>query len=175
MTSLCSESLVEGRCEGQNPFTVPVAMLLYRVARNLKHNPDDGRPSSPATIQILLNNCLKLLNKTKYPQVIINELMLLNPIVIMNFIYDLQIVTSVNYMLSDLYIPVNTNPISPKLEDLTNMEEDSLTSHVNSDDDSSFDSDNEKPTYSVDVHDLCLSHKKKKKSKSNYCLLFCVM
>jgi len=70
LTSLCSESLVEGRCEGQNPFTIPVAMLLYRVARNLKHNPDDGRPSSPVTIQILLNNCLKLLNKTKYPQVI---------------------------------------------------------------------------------------------------------
>jgi len=73
LTSLCSESLVEGRCEGQNPFTVPVAMLLYRVARNLKHNPHDGRPSSPVTIQMLLNNCLKLLNKTKYPQVIIES------------------------------------------------------------------------------------------------------
>lgn len=74
LTSLCSESLVEGRCEGQNPFTVPVAMLLYRVARNLKHNPDIGIPSSPITIQMLLNNCLKLLNKTKYPQVINNNL-----------------------------------------------------------------------------------------------------
>jgi len=73
LTSLCSESLVEGRCEGQNPFTVPVGMLLYRVARNLKHNPDVGIPSSPITIQMLLNNCLKLLNKTKYPQVINNK------------------------------------------------------------------------------------------------------
>ncbi|VVC32394.1 Hypothetical protein CINCED_3A025206 [Cinara cedri] len=146
LTSLCSESLVEGRCEGQNPFTVPVAMLLYRVARNLKHNPNDSRPSSPVTIQILLNNCLKLLNKTKYP----------------------QIVTSVNYMLSDLYIPVNTNPTSPKLEDLTNMgEEDSLTSHVDSDDDSSFGVDYENPTFCVDIHDLCLSHKKEKKSKKS--------
>lgn len=69
-------------------------------------------------------------------------------------------------MLSDLYIPVNTNPTSPKLEDLTNIGEDSLTSHVVSDNDSST-SDDEKPTYSVDIHDLCLSHKKKKKSKSN--------
>lgn len=69
LTSLCSESLVEGRCEGQNPFTVPVAMLLYRVARNLKNNAVDGQPSCPSTIQILLNNCLNLLNKTKYPQV----------------------------------------------------------------------------------------------------------
>ncbi|KAL4111775.1 hypothetical protein QTP88_015664 [Uroleucon formosanum] len=145
LTSLCSESLVEGRCEGQNPFTVPVGMLLYRVARNLKHNPDVGIPSSPITIQMLLNNCLKLLNKTKYP----------------------QIVTSVNYMLSDLYIPVNTNPTSPKLEDLTNIGEDSLTSHVDSDDDSSFGSDDESPTFSVDVHDLCLSHTKKKKSSKH--------
>jgi len=74
-------------------------------------------------------------------------------------------------MLSDLYIPVNTNPTSPKLEDLTNIGEDSLTSHVDSDDDSSFGSDDESPTFSVDVHELCLSHKKKKKSTSNYLLL----
>lgn len=72
-------------------------------------------------------------------------------------------------MLSDLYIPVNTNPTSPKLEDLTNVgEKDSLTSHIDSDDDSSFGSDEENPTFSVDIHDLCLSHKKEKKSKSNY-------
>lgn len=70
-------------------------------------------------------------------------------------------------MLSDLYIPVNTNPTSPKLEDLTNIGEDSLTSHVDSDNDSSSTSDDEKPTYSVDIHELCLSHKKKKKPKSN--------
>lgn len=71
-------------------------------------------------------------------------------------------------MLSDLYIPVNTNPTSPKLEDLTNMgEESSLTSHIDSDDDSSSGSDNENPTFSVDIHELCLSHKKEKKSNSN--------
>lgn len=75
-------------------------------------------------------------------------------------------------MLSDLYIPVNTNPTSPKLEDLTNMGEDSLASHVDSDDDSSSGTDDEKPTYSVGVHDLCLSHKKKNKSKSYYYSLF---
>lgn len=69
LTSLCSESLVEGRCKGQNPFTIPVAMLLYRVACNLIHSPDNERLSSTVTIQILLN-CLNLLNKTKYPQVI---------------------------------------------------------------------------------------------------------
>lgn len=71
-------------------------------------------------------------------------------------------------MLSDLYIPVNTNPISPKLEELTNMGEDSLTNQVDSDDDSACGFDSEKPTYSVDIHDLCLSHKKEKKSKSKW-------
>lgn len=89
----------------------------------------------------------------------------------MSEFYYLQIVTSVNYMLSDLYIPVNTNPTSPELEDLTNVGEDSLASHVDSDDDSLSCSHEEKPTYSVDIHDLCLSHKKKNKSKSNcYCM-----
>lgn len=62
LTSLCSEGLIE---KGQNPFTVPVAMLLYRVARNMKHNSN----SQPGTIRMLLKNCLSLLPKEKYPQV----------------------------------------------------------------------------------------------------------
>jgi hypothetical protein len=70
-------------------------------------------------------------------------------------------------MLSDLYIPVSTNPTSPKLDDLTNVGEDSLTSCVDPNDESYGCDDDKKPTYSVDVHDLCLSHKKKNKSKSN--------
>lgn len=70
LSSLCSESLVEEYCEGQNLFTIPVAMLLYHVALNLKYNPIDEKASNSATIHILLNNCLKLLNKTKYPHVI---------------------------------------------------------------------------------------------------------
>lgn len=77
--------------------------------------------------------------------------------------------TSVNYMLSDLYIPVNTNPTSPKLDDLTNLGEDNFTSHDVSDDDSddSLSGSDVQPSYSVGVRDLCLSHKKKKKPKSN--------
>lgn len=65
LTSLCSESLVD---QGQNPFTVPVAMLLYRVARNMKHSVDRST-MQPGTIRALLNNCLMLLPKEKYPQV----------------------------------------------------------------------------------------------------------
>lgn len=88
LTSLCSETDVDN---GQNPFTIPVAMLLYRVARNMKHSTDRIQPG---TIRMLLKNCLKLLPEEKYP----------------------EIVTSSLYMLSDLYVPANTNPESPGLD-----------------------------------------------------------
>lgn len=87
MTSLCSEDDVE---KGQNPFTIPVAMLLYRVARNMKHSSDRRQPG---TIRMLLKNCLKLIPPEKYP----------------------EIVTSSLYMLSDLYVPASTNPENPEL------------------------------------------------------------
>ncbi|KAF5299483.1 hypothetical protein FQR65_LT01064 [Abscondita terminalis] len=90
LTSLCSKYMVE---KDESPFTVPVAMLLYRVARNMKHSCERHQPG---TIRMLLKNCIKLLEETKYP----------------------EIVTSSNYMLSDLYIPASTNPESPNLEQL---------------------------------------------------------
>lgn len=88
LTSLCTEVMDD---KGQTPFTIPVAMLLYRVARNMK-NASDGAGQS-ATIRMLLNNCVSLLPPEKYP----------------------EIVTSAHYMLSDLYIPVDINPASPDL------------------------------------------------------------
>ncbi|KAL1490907.1 hypothetical protein ABEB36_011582 [Hypothenemus hampei] len=89
LTSLCSEEDVQ---KGQNPFTIPVAMLLYRVARNMKHSPD--RRPQPGTIRMLLKNVVKLLSDEKYP----------------------EIVTSSHYMLADLYIPAEINPQNPNLE-----------------------------------------------------------
>ncbi|XP_046658386.1 erythroid differentiation-related factor 1 isoform X2 [Homalodisca vitripennis] len=92
LTSLCSDGLMK---DGQNPFTVPVAMLFYRVARNMKHSTE---PSSmkPGTIRALLKNCVSLLPREKYP----------------------QIVTSAHYMLSDLYMPlteeIKDEPVSPE-------------------------------------------------------------
>lgn len=81
---MCSESLVEGCDESLNPFTVPVAMLLYRVARTLKYSSSEIKPFRPIPIQILLNNCLKLLNEIKYSQVIIDKLYLTFLTFIMN-------------------------------------------------------------------------------------------
>ncbi|CAG9857634.1 unnamed protein product [Phyllotreta striolata] len=97
LTSLCSEQDVEN---GQNPFTIPVAMLLYRVARNMKHSSD--RPQ-PGTIRTLLKNCVKLLPHEKYP----------------------EIVTSSLYMLSDLYVPAKTNPENPELDEREHEETES--------------------------------------------------
>ncbi|XP_071447094.1 erythroid differentiation-related factor 1 [Hetaerina americana] len=86
LTSLCTDVLDD---KGQNPFTVPVGMLLYRVARNMK-NPKPNKRQQ-ATIQTLLQNCLALLEKEKYP----------------------RIVASAHYMLSDLYVPMKMDPTSP--------------------------------------------------------------
>ncbi|XP_017791827.1 PREDICTED: erythroid differentiation-related factor 1 isoform X2 [Habropoda laboriosa] len=96
LTSLCNDMSDE---KGQNPFTVPVAMLLYRVARNMKYSSDYHRQRG--TIRMLLKNCIQLLTKEKYP----------------------QIVTSAHFMLSDLYIPSDTDPANPGLSDQSDEED----------------------------------------------------
>ncbi|XP_023016253.2 erythroid differentiation-related factor 1 [Leptinotarsa decemlineata] len=107
LTSLCSETDVE---KGQNPFTIPVAMLLYRVARNMKHSIDRQQPG---TIRMLLKNCIKLLPHEKYP----------------------EIVTSSLYMLADLYVPANTNPENPGLEENDQDEESFFDDELSDDED----------------------------------------
>ncbi|XP_049532547.1 erythroid differentiation-related factor 1 [Anopheles darlingi] len=96
---------------GQNPFTVPVAMLLYTVARNMKNSVAGGGslPASKAgAIRTLLDNCIKLLPKEKYP----------------------QIVTSSHYILSDLHIPADTDPGSPKFNSTVAEEDDEDTAFL---------------------------------------------
>jgi hypothetical protein len=48
-----------------NPFTVPVGVLLYRVARNMHLN----SPQKSNVIRALLKNCLDLLDINKHAQV----------------------------------------------------------------------------------------------------------
>ncbi|KAL0269089.1 UNVERIFIED_CONTAM: hypothetical protein PYX00_006926 [Menopon gallinae] len=103
LTSLCTDVMEE---KGQTPFTVPVAMLLYRVARNMK-NSSDGRRQA-ATIRMLLQNCISLLSPEKYA----------------------GIVTSAHYMMADLYIPSDINPKSPQIiadEEETDFQQQSQT------------------------------------------------
>lgn len=93
----------ENSCEkdDKNPFTIPVAMLLYKVAKNMKNSTERMDAKQAGSIKALLENCLKLLPKEQYP----------------------QIVTSSYYLLSDLYVPTGIDPISPKFNNEINESE----------------------------------------------------
>lgn len=129
LTSLCSEST---DVKGQNPFTVPVAMLLYRVARNMKYSPDCRKQKG--TIRMLLKNCVELLAKENHP----------------------QIVTSAHYMLSDLYVPADTDPAKPTLVEQTENEDASSECDSNQENaDVNIPNEDES---SADVKSLMLAH-----------------
>ncbi|KAM6915799.1 erythroid differentiation-related factor 1 [Xenentodon cancila] len=66
LTTLCEEA-EEGKC--QNPFTLPVAVLLYKVASNLVLKARQNRKHY-GTIRTLLLNCVKLLDQERHPQII---------------------------------------------------------------------------------------------------------
>lgn len=100
--------------DDKNPFTVPVAMLLYRVARNMKNSTERIKAKQAGSIKALLDNCIKLLPKEQYP----------------------QIVASSYYLLSDLHIPLRTDPMQPKFDDETNGSEYSFDDDNNNSDDS---------------------------------------
>ncbi|XP_045539818.1 erythroid differentiation-related factor 1 [Papilio machaon] len=89
LTSLCPDSL-------DNPFTTPVAMLLYRVARNMRLT------NRSRHVKQLLEHVVKLLKVERYP----------------------QIVASSHYMLADLYVPATTNPACPDFKDESSDSED---------------------------------------------------
>lgn len=78
----------------KNPFTVPVAMLLYKMAKNMKNSTAKIQPKQAGSMKALLENCIKLLPKEKYP----------------------QIVASSFFLLCDLHIPTGFDPQSPKFE-----------------------------------------------------------
>ncbi|XP_063896210.1 erythroid differentiation-related factor 1 [Helicoverpa armigera] len=84
LTSLCPDSL-------DNPFTTPVAMLLYRVARNMRMT------NRSKHVRQLLEHVIELLKVERYP----------------------QIVASSHYMLADLYVPATTNPANPDFKEET--------------------------------------------------------
>lgn len=95
LTVLCSE-LVDDK--QQNPFTLPVAVLLFRVAANMKESPDCKHKQG--TIYRLLKNSLQLLDSRKHP----------------------HIVSSVHSLLSDLFVPSDFDPGSVRAESPVNSE-----------------------------------------------------
>ncbi|XP_023935475.1 erythroid differentiation-related factor 1 isoform X1 [Bicyclus anynana] len=89
LTTLCPDAM-------DNPFTTPVAMLLYRVARNMR------LMNRSKHVRQLLEHVVELLKVERYP----------------------QIVASSHYMLSDLYVPAITNPACPNFKDESSESED---------------------------------------------------
>lgn len=139
LTSLCSDMSDE---KGQNPFTVPVAMLLYRVARNMKYSSDNR--GHQGTIRMLLKNCIQLLNREKYP----------------------QIVTSAQYMLSDLYVPADTDPASPVLVDQSE-EDDSQSECGSNNQETEETTDNDGEVFAT-IKSLTLAHIKDETEPENF-------
>ncbi|XP_006867493.1 PREDICTED: erythroid differentiation-related factor 1 isoform X2 [Chrysochloris asiatica] len=76
LTTLCEET----EDKYQNPFTMPVAILLYKVACNMMVKKNQNKKHY-GTVRTLLLNCVKLLDKGRHP----------------------QIIASANYMLSELF------------------------------------------------------------------------
>ncbi|OPJ84078.1 erythroid differentiation-related factor 1 isoform B [Patagioenas fasciata monilis] len=63
LTTLCEET----EDKYQNPFTMPVAILLYKVACNMMLKKNQNKKHY-GTIRTLLLNCLKLLDNGRHPQ-----------------------------------------------------------------------------------------------------------
>ncbi|GCB71579.1 hypothetical protein scyTo_0005995 [Scyliorhinus torazame] len=80
LTTLCEETTED---KYQNPFTMPVAVLLYKVASNMMMKKVQNRKHY-GIIRTLLLNCIKILDKERHPQFV-------------------QIIASANYMISELF------------------------------------------------------------------------
>lgn len=87
-----SEGKEEKKDADTNPFTYPVGVLLYTLARNMKYSKEKFTSKKAGNIKLLLENCLKLLPIEKYP----------------------QIITTSHYILSDIQIPAGIDPINPQ-------------------------------------------------------------
>lgn len=124
-TSSAHHQSATNKKDEKNPFTVPVAMLLYKVARNMKNSGESIGARKAGSIKALLDNCIKLLPKEQYP----------------------QIVTSSYYLLSDLHIPIGIDPMDPKFNQDCG-ESDSMydDDNNNSDDTGSINADDENVT-----------------------------
>ncbi|XP_072095522.1 erythroid differentiation-related factor 1 isoform X2 [Mobula birostris] len=108
LTTLCEETTED---KYQNPFTMPVAVLLYKVASNMMMKKVQNRKHY-GIIRMLLLNCIKLLDKEKHPQFV-------------------QIIASANYMISELF----------QLNEPPKPDENGSTLNENSDDSYSEDED----------------------------------
>ncbi|CAF0756223.1 unnamed protein product [Adineta ricciae] len=123
LTSLCETD------RDDNPYTVPVASLLYKMAHNLVLKSDyETRLKESGTIRTLLKHCLDMLDPEKYP----------------------EYYCAAAYMMSDLFIDDNIGEQSWHFNgNETTFESEAFK------DDLSFDSDKESVTCAcVDIKTL---------------------
>ena len=137
LTNLCADYMEDD----SNPFAIPVAMLLYRLAKNMR-DANQSKHSSAINNRVhkLLTNCLSLLDPKKHS----------------------QIVSSANYLLSDVYVPNDIDPTLLPLKYSDNTEDDE-----DFDDFDSSDSSDESNCPTLEVNELRSPHfyKKEKQSK----------
>ncbi|KAL7647354.1 UNVERIFIED_CONTAM: hypothetical protein RMT77_000950 [Armadillidium vulgare] len=106
LTSLCNEENFESsekdgakeNVQDDNPFTIPVAILLYCVAKKLFGSKDavDKLP----TVRSLLESSLSLINKDMYPKIYCHS----------------------QLILADIYLPQDIDPDVPTLIDIKKEE-----------------------------------------------------
>lgn len=125
-----------GDPETDNPFQTPVSLLLYRMARNILD--DEVSQGDDAVARALLKNCIELIDKSKFP----------------------HIATSAHFLLSELYLPSDTDPAKPSFP---KVDPDKIPSEENdsngSGDDFGGSGDDSSDENSVDIHTLCYPNK----------------
>ncbi len=103
LTSLCDTD------RDDNPYTLPVATLFYKMAHNMVSKSDhETRSKESGTIRTLLKHCLDMLNPEKFPE------------------YH----CAAAYMMSDLYIDDNVSEQSWTSDGSDVQDPDSLNDDV---------------------------------------------
>uniref|UniRef100_A0A0M3K939 Erythroid differentiation-related factor 1 n=1 Tax=Anisakis simplex TaxID=6269 RepID=A0A0M3K939_ANISI len=103
LTPLCADLLED---EISNPYTLSVAVLIYKVARNLMRRSATTRPKRIANaIYRLLHVCLAIIDKNKYP----------------------QIVACARYLLANLYLSYGHDALKRSDEDENEIEKNEPT------------------------------------------------
>ncbi|RWS30809.1 erythroid differentiation-related factor 1-like protein [Leptotrombidium deliense] len=145
LTTLCENYFDEN---STNPYALPVAMLLYRVA---KHLMDEGFENKKRVYD-LLSNCLNLIDEKRHK----------------------KIAVSVRYLLTQILIPNNVDPTLPEVVNEANASDDdkSFFDYFSSSQSNTEDSGDE-TTATLKVNDLTISRNprkvktKVKKKKAN--------
>ncbi|CAF0946151.1 unnamed protein product [Rotaria sordida] len=128
LTSLCDTN------RNDNPYTVPVATLFYKMAHNMVSKSDhETRSKESGTIRTLLKHCLDMLNPEKFPE------------------YH----CAAAYMMSDLYIDDNVSEQSWTSDGSDIQDPESLNDDDDNDDDLPYEEDNDSHLYTcVDIKTL---------------------